>query len=411
MKKWVMLGTLLVLASLYIILFSTSQPGSSVDSDATNFTRGISNHFHWNHNESNLTASVNSDATNFISGIPNLFHWNHHESNLTAFQIESPDVYSTLPDHFLDNYKSFCWYDKTDDSQLLCLPKVYLAGFAKCGSTELFQKLRCHPQITSKMKEYKWWTSKRLPSYENSFREPFSTYLTKLGPKEVNKDSVLIDGSPTLSWHQILWKNRYPLLEDPPFYYEDVIHSVTPAVKILMILRDPTERLWSDYLAFNQKRETVSAGEFDVLVRIQIEVLANCLKRKSLRSCCDDPEISYRNRAVVVLNQGIYICFVREWKEKFGDQMKVVRLEDYSENPISVLQDIFKFLDISPLTRDIIAGYISSSKPANTRRDEALDKGDMLPSTRKLLKTFYGIFNKELSKFLEDDRFLYGLLH
>ena len=348
---------------------------------------------------SQLKASFKIDETNLIGRTRLLANLILREPNLTAFQTESQDVYNTLPGHFLDNYKSFCWYNKTNKPQLLCLPKLYLAGFPKCGSSDLFTKLIKHPKITAKSKEFQWWTIYRF--FDQVKLSAFSSYLKNLGPESVEEDSVLIDASTTLSFFLWHWKERYPWLEDPPYYNQDIIYKITPAAKILMILRDPTERLWSDYLYFAEN-DVTSAEAFDVSVKIQVEKFTSCSERKHFKSCCFDHSIT-NGRKYVTLFLGVYICFVQDWKEKFGDQMMVVELEDYSNNPVLVLQDIFKFLEIHPLS----AKDISEGPVANTRKDRDRDKGDMLPSTRKLLKEFYGTYNQELSNFLNDTRFLY----
>ena len=49
--------------------------------------------------------------------------------------------------------------------KLLCLPYFYLAGFPKCGTTDLYAHITQHHQIIpTKVKEPHWWTRKRFTS-------------------------------------------------------------------------------------------------------------------------------------------------------------------------------------------------------------------------------------------------------
>lgn len=54
---------------------------------------------------------------------------------------------------------------------------------------------------------------------------------------------VLGDGSPSTLWDNKSWRRIYPRLKEPPYVNADVIAAVTPGVKLIIILRDPVERL------------------------------------------------------------------------------------------------------------------------------------------------------------------------
>ena len=56
--------------------------------------------------------------------------------------------------------------------EIHCLPYFYLAGFPKCGTTDLFFEMKKHPNILMSMqKEPHWWTRNRfrgLPSQDGN---------------------------------------------------------------------------------------------------------------------------------------------------------------------------------------------------------------------------------------------------
>lgn len=113
-------------------------------------------------------------------------------------------MFSVIPHKFLPNSKSPCWYEEftgrnttdpyltnsyvlyskrfrsTFDTlrkafwghlshahgkhfRLRCLPHFYIIGQPKCGTTDLYDRLRLHPEVKfSAIKEPHWWTRKRF---------------------------------------------------------------------------------------------------------------------------------------------------------------------------------------------------------------------------------------------------------
>lgn len=113
-------------------------------------------------------------------------------------------MFSVIPTKFLPNSKSPCWYEEfagrnttdpyvsnsyalysrrfrsTFDAlrkafwghlshaggrhfRLRCLPRFYIIGQPKCGTTDLYDRLRLHPEVKfSAIKEPHWWTRKRF---------------------------------------------------------------------------------------------------------------------------------------------------------------------------------------------------------------------------------------------------------
>lgn len=113
-------------------------------------------------------------------------------------------MFSVIPNKFLPNSKSPCWYEEftgrnttdpyltnsyalyskrfrsTFDAlrkafwrhlshaagrhyRLRCLPGFYIIGQPKCGTTDLYDRLRLHPEVKfSAIKEPHWWTRKRF---------------------------------------------------------------------------------------------------------------------------------------------------------------------------------------------------------------------------------------------------------
>ena len=172
---------------------------------------------------------------------------------------------------------------------------------------------------------------------------------------------------------------------------------MAPDSKIIVIVRDPVERLYSDYLYFNDGHEIRTPQSFDIATKKELKRMSECLETHNLRRCCYATE----NDLEVRLYLGMYICFVRDWYELFRDNLLVVTLEEYSNQPIPVLRRIFRFIQVPAPDRDLFVDYVFSTKPVqNARNKKNSLQGDMLSATRKLLHDFYSPYNAQLARLL-----------
>ena len=345
------------------------------------------------------------------------------QKHLDVLFEESKDIFDLLPYKYLPDYKSFCWYDSQDGFQ--CLASVYLAGMPKCGTTDLFQKLMWHPELTTQShhsnggpeKETFYWTRRRVGrpvSFTANPRVPppktlFSEFLLGTGAEKVknNKEVKITDGTPSLLWDLGGWETRYPGLDEPPYSNADLINAVTPDAKILAILRNPTERLYSEYLYFwkggKMRNEVRSPQTFHMDVRRETRKFNRCLESKSLRNCCYSSGYSFRLRVAL----GVYICYIKDFLEVFGDNFLVVTMEEYRLYPTETLNNIFYHIGVSEPKLEDLRSFVESSKTYNVNSNVKEEVGDMLPETKDLLDTFYGPYNSALAELLADSRLLF----
>ena len=347
---------------------------------------------------------------------------NTSSMNLTLLYKDSPDILAELPSHFLPEYKSFCWFradhansargmqKKAGESELLCLPRVYLAGIPKCGTTDLFTKLVWHPDIVEpKQKEPHYWARQR-----HTHNTSFLQYLRDLhAGRTLRKDSVVIDGSPSTLQFHLGWERRYPWANNIPFKTTDLIHSITPQAKILAIVREPVARLFSAYLMWAViNKAAVTQFTFRDAVLKSINHFNHCVKEKGIKACCFDSEIISKNRKrLIFLEEGIYSCFLIDCKEKFGDNFMTVLFEDYTSSPLFTLMSIFEFLEVSKPDEGQLKSFIESARVENTResRDHGkIDQFDMLEDTIAVLKEFYQPYNEELALYFNNTRLLFN---
>lgn len=375
-----------------------------------------------------------------------------------------PELFSTIPQHFLPEVKSPCWYEEVpersidpysrnrykqmskrfrnacdylknnfqqhiqhkegQDYRLRCLPYFYIIGQPKCGTTDLYQRMLLHPEFRfNTIKEPHWWTRKRFGyiRFKDGFRRNYTRedYLDLFdlaahkiqeglnGNSEHNRTLQLITGEASVStmWDNQAWSYVLNVDQgDPPYLTQDFVHKIQPNAKIIIMLRDPTERLYSDYLYF--KKANKSAEDFHQKVMESVQLFKSCLLERSLRSCVYSTNLY--NSMPVRLNMGMYIVFILDWLTVFPkEQILTLCLEGYSANIKGTFKKVFNFLKVGSVSKQVEAALTKKSK-YNTRREADQKVGPMLPATRVLLRQFHQPFNHELAALLDNEAFLWN---
>lgn len=242
-------------------------------------------------------------------------------------------IFEELPTNgFEKEFKNPCWYNNVDGS-LECLPHTYLLGFPKCGSSDLFERLKLHPSIRMPhRKEVRWFTrgeftTSNLPREGGLFPHPYQDTALEshdiklmdmdtdrgmhqeylLGPgssiysftrhfgelasdlkREERSDLISIDGGP----HTIWWPTQSPdgtlMPEDVPS--PQLIREIQPNAKFLITVADPVNRMYSDYYFLNDDLKplrkgtpnTKSPDEFHERVSEAINNFKKCVEETSL---------------------------------------------------------------------------------------------------------------------------------
>lgn len=374
-------------------------------------------------------------------------------------------MFSVIPSKFLPTSKSPCWYEEfsgrnttdpyltnsyvlyskrfrsTFDAlrkvfwghlshvqgkhfRLRCLPHFYIIGQPKCGTTDLYDRLRLHPEVKfSAIKEPHWWTRKRfgIVRLRDGLRDryPVEDYLDLFDlaahqihqglqaasaeqPSKMNK-IIIGEASASTMWDNNAWTFFYDNSTDgePPFLTQDFIHAFQPEAKLIVMLRDPVERLYSDYLYFASSNK--SADDFHEKVTEALQLFENCMLDYSLRACVYNNTLN--NAMPVRLQVGLYAVYLLDWLTVFRkEQFLILRLEDHASNVKDTMHKVFQFLNLGPLSEKQEA-LMTKSPASNTRRPEDRSLGPMWPITQKILHEFYGPFNTRLAQVLDDEAF------
>ncbi|XP_041369103.1 carbohydrate sulfotransferase 15-like isoform X2 [Gigantopelta aegis] len=324
------------------------------------------------------------------------------QKNCTGIQ-QTSELLQTKTFQFLANYKNPCWHEplrqvkvysrnrfsefsrysklalnKLEEEwakrisnnpyprRLRCLPYFFIAGQPKCGSTDLYQKLTSHPDVvTPPIKEPHWWGKNRygwrlnyttaipLTDYIDLFDRAalmIEHVVNPLVPVEDGAEPfhqvITGDASVSTLWDSDDWwrLDENCGRKEPLYTNADYIHHFLPNAKIIVILRDPTERLYSDYLYFQKSRK--SAEDFHLEVTKAINGFEACLGKYTQRSCIYNRTVA--NLSKVRLRIGLYYEFIKEWLKVYPlDQMLIIRLDDYARDTRLTLQRVFNFLGLS----------------------------------------------------------------
>jgi len=192
-------------------------------------------------------------------------------------------------------------------------PNLFLVGAPKAGTTTLYNYLSNTPEIfASRKKEPNYFCINIIP--DNYFIKPIrdkSKYL-KLFEKATD-EKFIVEGS-------------VAYLSDPDA--PKLIYKVSPNSKIIISLRDPTERVFSEYLMF------VRLGHFKLSFSEQLQL--------ELAHEAD------KSRPNLGLFHGFYSEHVRRYLDTFGqDQVKIIIFEEFVKDTKNVFEDILKFLGIN----------------------------------------------------------------
>ncbi|XP_028826528.1 carbohydrate sulfotransferase 15 isoform X2 [Denticeps clupeoides] len=321
----------------------------------------------------------------FLPGVKNPCWYEEHSGNITANPYRKNQYaryskrFRNVFDYLRNAFREHFFKRNGKYFRIRCLPYFYIIGQPKCGTTDLYDRLRLHPEVRfSIFKEPHWWTRKR-------FGEASA--------------STMWDNNAWTFFHDNTATNR----DEPPFLIQDYVHALQPDARFIAILRDPVERLYSDYLYFGITNK--SAEDFHEKVTESLQLFEGCLQEFSIRSCVYNSTL---NSAMPVRMQvGLYIVYILDWLTVFSrEQLLILRLEDHASNRKFTMHKVFSFLKLGPLTEQKEA-EITKSPASNTRRLADKNLGPMLPLTREILRDFYLPFNKKLAKVLRDGAFLW----
>eukprot|EP00928_Gymnodinium_smaydae_P023522 TRINITY_DN19380_c0_g2_i1.p1 TRINITY_DN19380_c0_g2~~TRINITY_DN19380_c0_g2_i1.p1 ORF type:complete len:830 (-),score=70.83 TRINITY_DN19380_c0_g2_i1:132-2417(-) len=297
------------------------------------------------------------------------------------------------------------------------LPSFFTLAPQKSGTTDIYSRLLSHPHIVSTThKEQFFWT--RLGNVTN-LTASFLAYVANFNDLTQRKNFGmpyerlrLRSGDFTADY--LYLDHTSPTLGKTPM---ERLDAWQPSAKFVVVLRDPANRLLSDYTYFsrcNPVRETPSGEQLHANVEETLLRFEKCLADSSAyllpcafqpyfnhAGCTTDLQWPHDGRPVV----GAYDVFLSRWMKVFPrSQFFVTRLEDYDVGDPILMDALFAFLDVDSLPEDDPAfKQATVGKITLPHFNDFGENVTMLSKTRDLLRSFYSPHNQKLRAHLEDE--------
>lgn len=253
------------------------------------------------------------------------------------------------------------------------LPNLIIVGLGKAGTTSLFWYLSQHPDIcASQVKEIRYFSTAAaggpLPPIEG-----YAAHFARCRDR------------------------RYVMEASPQYFHDgppvvDAIRRILQDPRLVLSLRDPIDRLWSQFRFAKTRLGPVPGSmTFDEYVD------------RSLRVRREGQPLTPENEPYWHLSGGFYVEHIATWLDAFGDDLRVVFFEQLAAEPATVVVELCRWLGIdeSPAQRFTY----SVENRTEQFRSKLLQKaalalnGERLLGSRRRLKAplrrlYYGINRK-----------------
>ena len=242
------------------------------------------------------------------------------------------------------------------------IPNFIVIGVKRCGTTTLYEQLSEHPCIEKSSHD-------NLGFFNNNFELGINWYkshfVTNLRKREIErKYGQFATYDVTSSYIQ-----KKKTAEN--------IFKTLPNVKLIIILRNPTDRAYSEY---NQNIiDENESREFIDLIKQEIKEIQNM------------ENIEFSSDKINLVKKGMYEKQISPWLEIFDrKQILIITTEEFGEKTTETYDKIFRFLELPEY------------KIKNKERHRKGAYKEMNVKTRKILDDFYEPYNKELFQKIEE---------
>ncbi len=177
-------------------------------------------------------------------------------------------------------------------------------------------------------------------------------------------------------------KDEKFLGEASPWYLCDpvapnLIHQVSPNARILISLRDPVDRLFSDFLL--HKRIELKNESFHNEIQMEIR---------------HKEDHNSPHHGVIVI--GPFYESVKRYLDIFGnEQVKILIFEDWVKNPKKTVEEVLRFLNVNP-------SFDFEEKAHNPFRGELATLANYLLESKSISKVAQRVFSKSTRKSLRE---------
>ncbi|XP_062618843.1 bifunctional heparan sulfate N-deacetylase/N-sulfotransferase 3-like [Saccostrea cucullata] len=252
---------------------------------------------------------------------------------------------------YLPHLKNPCYEEcERGYNTIRCLPYFMIIGMPKSGTTSLYYHLAQHKEVLPGKKKEPMYFNRNCyrGMHLNDYTMNFDEMKTRLTAGKQVSSLITGDGSADVAFDSWDWKN-FPGnegLKEPKYVLPFFIHKLLPGLKIIIMLRDPVERLYSDYL-FEAPiaHYLLSLEDFHQAVHRAVRKQELCQAQFSVRTCAYNSSLeNYKAR----LRVGMYYVFLMDWLNIYPqNQILVIDFDEYTKDKRKILNEVAEFLELS----------------------------------------------------------------
>jgi hypothetical protein len=197
------------------------------------------------------------------------------------------------------------------------LPDAVIVGAMKCGTTSLHAYLTRHPRVIAPLR-------KEVHYFDLNYGRGESWYRANFG--RTDEPGLNLDSSPYYLFHPAVPERA---------------HALIPNARLIVLLRDPVRRAYSQYWHQRDKgREALSFEDAIAAEPDRIGRAAEQLARGEIERSAAHQNFSY-------LARGYYADQLQRWLALYPrGQVLVLRFEDLARDPLSVLNETLGYLGL-----------------------------------------------------------------
>jgi hypothetical protein len=243
-------------------------------------------------------------------------------------------------------------------------PDFIIIGAQKCGTSTLFKHIGKHPDIQLPR-------CKELHFFDENYSKGFEWYHRFFNKTNAARPLCTGEASPYYFFHPLAHTR---------------IFKAYPGIKLILLLRNPVNRSYSQYQHMHRKgRISLS---FEHCIQLEEQVLSG--RREVFYKDETHSDLMYRRFSFLARSR--FAEQLTEWLKYFPvNQIFIIRSESYFTDTENTLQEVFRFLELAPFAMNLTKKHISSDYPP------------MKPETREQLVNYFEPYNQQLYSLIGRD--------
>ena len=252
-----------------------------------------------------------------------------------------PSLKQMTPDWLKTLARNTVWAYRRATSRSRALPDFLIIGAQKAGTSSLYSYLGQHPQlIPSHVKEVHYFDGGLNPNIDN-FEKGEAWYRANFPFRnQMSAGTKSFEASPLYIFNPLAPKRIFDLV---------------PEVKLILMLRNPTERAISQY--FHEKRWGNESLPIEEALRQEENRLAPVIDSND-----------YKNHAFIhhsYKSRGLYKQQIERFLNHFPlEQLLILGSEEFFAQPDSSLKRVFEFVGVDPgfQVNDLVPRNVAKNK-------------------------------------------------